>query len=138
MGRNKIQIKWSKVESMAMAGANGKQIAAALGIHYDTLVTACKRDNNSDFSDYLYTKREKGNNLLLAKQYDVAMNGDRGMLIWLGKQRLDQSDKQQVKQETKQENTYNFDNLTTEQLEQLAKILTASHTEADTSGTGKA
>jgi hypothetical protein len=99
MGRKKIEVNWVKVESMAMAGANGKQIAAALGIHYDTLVTACKRDNNSLFSDYLQTKREKGNNLLLAKQYDLAMNGDRGMLIWLGKQRLNQSDKKEITQE---------------------------------------
>ena len=60
------------------------------------------------------------------------------MQIWLGKQRLMQSEKQQVLQETKQETTYNFDNLTTEQLEQLAKILTASKSGTDTSGTGKA
>lgn len=138
MGRKKINIDWNKVEKMAIAGANGRQIAAAIGIHYDTLVTACERDNNSYFSEYLQTKREKGNNLLHTKQFDLAMKGDRGMLIWLGKQRLDQSEKSKITQETKQENTYNFDNLTTEQLEQLAKILSTATTEADTSGTGKA
>ncbi len=92
MGRKKIKINWSKVDSMAMAGANGVQIAAHLGIHYDTLATACKRDNNSHFSDYLLIKREKGNNLLLNKQYELAIKGSERMLIWLGKNRLNQSD----------------------------------------------
>lgn len=99
MGRKKINIDWNKVDNALMAGSNGVQVAAMLGIHYDTLVNACKRDHNSNFSDYLRTKREKGNNLLLAKQYDLAMKGDRGMLIWLGKQRLNQTDRKEIKQE---------------------------------------
>ena len=94
-GRKKISINWLRVEEMAMAGANGVQIAAALGIHYDTLADRHKAEQKTDFSDYLTTKREKGNELLLRKQYDVAMTGDKTMLVWLGKQRLEQSDKAQ-------------------------------------------
>ena len=93
MPRTKIAIDWTRVEKMAMAGANGQQIAAAIGVHYDTLVNRYKEDNKSDFSQYLTTKREKGNELLLRKQYDIAMSGDKAMLIWLGKQRLNQSEK---------------------------------------------
>ena len=96
MPRTKIPIDWTRVEKMAMAGASGVQIAAAIGVHYDTLVNRYKEDNSSDFSEYLTTKREKGNELLLRKQYDVAMSGDKTMLVWLGKQRLGQSEKQQT------------------------------------------
>lgn len=98
-GRKKIIIDWDKVDKMLMAGANGVQVAAMLGIHYNTLARACQEEKKCDFSAYLLDKKEKGNSLLLAKQYDLAMNGDRGMLIWLGKNRLDQSDKKEIKQE---------------------------------------
>lgn len=101
MGRNKIKIDWKKVDNALMAGSNGVQVAAMLGIHYDTLANACQREHKTNFSDYLQAKREKGNNLLLNKQYELAMKGDRGMLIWLGKQRLNQSDKKDFDHTTK-------------------------------------
>jgi hypothetical protein len=94
----KIHIDWERIEKMAMAGSNGQQISAAIGIHYDTLVNRCRTDlpdDISEFSEYLRSKREKGNDLLLRKQYDIAMGGDKTMLIWLGKQRLGQSEKMQ-------------------------------------------
>ena len=93
MPRTKIPIDWDRVEKMAMAGANGVQIAAALGIDYDTLAGRYKEDNKQVFSEYLTTKREKGNELLLRKQYDIAMSGDKTMLIWLGKQRMGQKER---------------------------------------------
>jgi hypothetical protein len=40
--------------------------------------------------------------MLKKKQFDQAMEGDRGMLIWLGKNRLDQSDKKEVKHDGKE------------------------------------
>ena len=43
--------------------------------------------------------KQKGNRLLFEKQFELAKKGDRAMLIWLGKQRLDQSDKKEIKQE---------------------------------------
>lgn len=98
-GRKKISIDWERVEQMAMAGGNGQQISASLGIHYDTLVNACLREKKTNFSEYLLSKRQKGNQLLFEKQFELAKKGDRAMLIWLGKQRLDQSDKKEIKQE---------------------------------------
>ena len=97
-GRKKISIDWDKVDNYLMSGSNGVQVAAMIGIHYNTLVNKCKEEKKCDFSDYLQQKKEKGNNLLKAMQYKLAMNGDRGMLIWLGKNRLDQSDKKEIKQ----------------------------------------
>ena len=97
-GRKKISIDWDKVDNYLMSGSNGVQVSAMLGIHYNTLVNKCKEEKKCDFSEYLQQKKEKGNNLLKAMQYKLAMNGDRGMLIWLGKNRLDQSDKKEIKQ----------------------------------------
>lgn len=99
MGRKKININWERIEEMAMAGANGQQISASIGIHYNTLVNKCKAEKKCDFSEYLHEKKQKGNRLLFEKQFELAKKGDRAMLIWLGKQRLDQSDKKEIKQE---------------------------------------
>ena len=98
-GRKKVVIDWERVDKSLRAGSNGVQVAAMLGIHFDTLSNHCKEEHKTDFSDYLRQKREKGNNLLKAMQYRLAMDGDRGMLIWLGKNRLDQSDKKEIKQQ---------------------------------------
>ena len=133
-----INIDWKTVDKLLEAGCDGKEVAAYIGVHYNTLNNKCKKQKNYDFCDYKALKRAKGDSLLRARQYDTAMAGNVPMQIWLGKQRLDQSEKSKITQETKQENTYNFDNLTTEQLEQLAKILSTATTEADTSGTGEA
>ena len=43
-GRKKIVIDWKSVDKSLKAGANGVQVAAKLGIHYDTLVNTFKID----------------------------------------------------------------------------------------------
>jgi len=47
----------------------------------------------------LTEQKQKGNSFLLGKQYQVAMGGNTTMLIWLGKQRLAQTDHPTDKQE---------------------------------------
>ena len=41
------------------------------------------------------TKKAKGNSFLRAKQYEKALQGDNVMLVWLGKNRLKQTDREQ-------------------------------------------
>lgn len=98
-GRKKIVINWARVDSALKAGANGVQVAAMLGVHPDTLYNKCKEVKKMDFSAYQQIKREAGNEELLKAQYDGAISGDRGLLIWLGKQRLNQTDKKEIKQQ---------------------------------------
>lgn len=99
MGRKKIVIDWKLVDKMLMASCEGTEVAAALGIHPDTLYLRCEKDKKMGFSEYLRQKKAKGDNYLKTKQYQVAMNGDKSMLIWLGKNRLGQSDKVDAKTE---------------------------------------
>ena len=102
MARPKKNIDWREVDKYLVAGATGTEVAAMLGIHSHTLYKRCLIDHKISFSDYLQQKREKGNTMLKKKQFDQAMEGDRGMLIWLGKNRLDQSDKKEVKHDGKE------------------------------------
>ena len=107
-GRKKIAINWARVDAALKAGANGVQCAAMLGISFDTLSRRTNEEKNADFADYLREKREAGNEALLKAQYDGAISGDRGLLIWLGKQRLNQSDKREVINENTNTNKFDF------------------------------
>lgn len=78
---------------MLEAGCDGTEVAATLGIHPNTLYERCERDNNLSFSEYSATKRASGDRLLKMKQFEVAMTGDKTMLVWLGKQRLGQTER---------------------------------------------
>ena len=91
-GRKKIPIDWGKIDEWLEAGAKGTEIAAALGIHFDTLSKRCISEKKSNFSDYSRSKRESGNIKIRLNQMELANNKDRGMLIWLGKNRLGQRD----------------------------------------------
>ena len=91
-----IKVDWDTVDHLLMAGCDGKQVAARLGMCYATLERAVKREHKVDFVDYKASKRAKGDSLIHEKQFEIAQAGDKTMLVWLGKQRLDQSDNQRV------------------------------------------
>lgn len=48
------------------------------------------------FAEYSDQKRAKGKLSLRRKQFQLALSGDRTMLIWLGKQYLGQVDKSEL------------------------------------------
>lgn len=95
-GRPKHIIDWNVVDKMLEGGADGTHIAARLGMHPDTLYDRCYEEKGSIFSAYAQEKRAKGDGNLHLKQYSEAMSGNITMLIWLGKQRLNQSEKKRI------------------------------------------
>jgi len=91
---NTIPIDWPKVYRMLRAGVSGIQCAARLGVHENTLYQRCKDELGKDFVALRAEKRAEGDAQLLEKQYEIAYeDGDKTMLIWLGKQRLDQKER---------------------------------------------
>jgi hypothetical protein len=68
-----------------------------LGITEKTLTKLIREKTGLSFSQYKDQKKEPLRINLLKKQYDVAMSGNVSMLIWLGKQHLGQSDKNDTK-----------------------------------------
>ncbi len=91
-----IPIDWEEVATFLEAGCLGTHIAGYLGCCADTLYGRCEKENDMTFSEFSRQKRAKGDSLLHKKQFDTAMEGDRGMLIWLGKNRLDQKDHKEL------------------------------------------
>jgi hypothetical protein len=94
-----VKIDFDILDDLLVAGCDGVQCAAFFGCHPETLYDRVKDIKKTDFSDYKAQKRAKGDAEILTAQYDAAVKEkDRGMLIWLGKQRLGQKDKQEIDQ----------------------------------------
>ena len=95
-GRTPTEIDWKKVDDLLMAGCMGTGIAAYIGISAQTLYDRCLTDKGILFAHYSQQKKEKGDEILRAHQYAKALGltdkGDNTLLIWLGKNRLKQSD----------------------------------------------
>lgn len=97
--RKRYPINWDEVDKFLMAGASGVQISAVIGITHETLYERCLKEKKVPFSTYSLEKRQKGNSMLLGKQYQVAMQGNTTMLVWLGKQRLEQKEPKEKDQD---------------------------------------
>jgi hypothetical protein len=74
----------------------GPEVASAFECDEDTVNAWCKRTFGQTFSAVFDRYRGQGNISLRRKQNQIALQGNVKMLIWLGKNRLGQSDKQDV------------------------------------------
>lgn len=92
-GRPEAVIDWKKVDSMLQAHCTGTGIASLFNIHPETLYRKCEEKFKIGFTEYSTLKKTEGKELLRKKQMDVALSGEKSLLIWLGKQYLEQSDK---------------------------------------------
>lgn len=91
------EIDWKRVDLYLKAGCLGTEIAPHFGICEDTLYRRCEAKFGMTFSAYSRQKKSVGEANLRVKQYDSAMGGNTTLLIWLGKQRLDQRDSDKEK-----------------------------------------
>lgn len=115
-GRPELEIDWEKADDLLMKGCNGVQVAAYFDVHPDTLYNRCVSEKGTNFSDYSQKLRQKGNTFLHQKQYEVAQEGNTTMLVWLGKQRLDQ------KENKEKELPENLEKVYLAMLEELAEL----------------
>lgn len=88
MARPRKEIDEDKLEQLAALGLSNAEIASVLDCSPDTI--------ERNYRETLDWGRSKRNASLRRKQYEVAISGNSTMLIWLGKQYLGQSDKQEI------------------------------------------
>ena len=84
IGRNKVVIPEEQVAQLAQYHCTNKEMADFFGVPLQTFM-----DN---FRDIVTKNRIITKQRLRKKQLEVAMKGDRVMLIWLGKQMLGQAE----------------------------------------------
>lgn len=92
-GRPDKDINYSTLDRLCKIQCTGEECAAVLGLDYETLNTALKRDGNGGFKEYFAIKSKVGHASLRRRQYQSAENGNVTMQIWLGKQWLNQKDR---------------------------------------------
>ena len=92
MGRPKIQIDQTQFEKLCNILCTLDDIAGFFDCSVDTIENWSKRTYGMTFSDVYKKKAAIGRVSLRRKQFEVAMSGDRTLLIWLGKQQLGQRD----------------------------------------------
>lgn len=94
--RPTLKINWERVDELLMAGCPGSKIAAALGVCAETLYDRCQQEKSTSFSEYAQQKKQAGDSLIHEVQFRKALGlvdkGDNTLLIWLGKNRLDQKE----------------------------------------------
>jgi hypothetical protein len=83
-GRPKLKIDKDLVEKLALIHCTPQEIGYIVGAHPDTI--------RKRFSAELAKGKAEGKRKLRRKQFEVALQGNPTMLVWLGKNLLGQSD----------------------------------------------
>ena len=103
-----VILDYAVIDDLLKIACTGEEIASILDIDYDTLNSHCIKDKGIPISDYIKKGINKSCRRSLRRvQLRVALGGkdkDTGqifqpsvpMLIWLGKQHLDQKDKNET------------------------------------------
>ena len=97
MPRSKIPVDSKLVEALAGVGCTNTEIATITGCSSATI--------GRRFAKNLTKGRDDLKMRLRKKQLDLALAGDRTMLIWLGKQYLDQTEKQKIESDVNHHGT---------------------------------
>jgi AraC-like DNA-binding protein len=115
MARPHKVINEQQFENLCAIQCTEAEICDVLGVTDKTLAAWCKRTYKMSFSEIFRIKRSKGKASLRRLQYKEAEKGNVTMLIWLGKQWLDQAEKP-LKTDTS-------DNEISDEVEELLKEL---------------
>lgn len=92
MGRPKKELNLEKLELLCSFPFTQEEIGWILGLSVDTLANEIRKLYNLTFSEFCNKKRNDKKIQLYNKQFEVAMSGSVPMLIWLGKQILNQKE----------------------------------------------
>jgi hypothetical protein len=95
MARPRKEFNWDELDKLCGIHATRREIASWFEVSEDTVDRRCYEEHGMSFASYYEQKQAPGKISLRRKQYEVAMSGNVGMLVWLGKQHLGQSDKQE-------------------------------------------
>lgn len=95
-GRPRFEINKNLFENLCEIQCTKEDICTVLGCNEKTLTRWCKDTYKLSFYDIYKKKSETGKSSLRRLQWKSAKKGNATMLIWLGKQYLGQSDKQEV------------------------------------------
>jgi len=95
-GRPTKEINLIELDKLCAMQCTESEIAGWFDVSVDTVERRVIEKTGIGFAEYFKQKRGKGKVSLRRKQMQVALDGNPTMLIWLGKQYMDQKDKHDV------------------------------------------
>lgn len=98
MGRPRIEINQEQFEKLCSYQCTEEEIAGLFKCSVDTIENWCKRTYGETFSE-VYKKHSAVGKLSLRRAQFRLAEKNAAMAIWLGKQYLDQKDKQVIENE---------------------------------------
>lgn len=108
MGRPLKKFDYELFEKLCGIQCTAEEICAVMEISQDTLVRRTKLKYKKTFADVFKQKREAGKSSLRRTQWVKAMEGSIPLLIFLGKNYLGQSDKNELEQSKPVEISLNY------------------------------
>ena len=96
MGRPRVEIDAKHFEKLCYLQCTLKEISGFFDCSEDTIERWCKRQYKQTFADAWQQKSQGGRIAIRRKQMQILEGGNCTMAIWLGKQYLDQSDKNEI------------------------------------------
>lgn len=126
-GRPRATIDWALFDALCAAQCTRDEIAGRFNISPTTLLRVIEREHKCTFETYAVEKREAGKGRLRSKQFELALKGDKTMLIWLGKQYLGQVERQEFTGKdggpiATAEAPWDLTKLSNEELDQLRRL----------------
>lgn len=98
-GRPKIEWdskQWEQFQALCEIQCTAVEVCSVMGVCEETLNRLCEERLGMRFSEYIKSAAAGGRTSLRRMQWEAAKTGNPTILIWLGKQYLEQSDKQEV------------------------------------------
>lgn len=95
-GRPRIEIDMNQLTAACQIQCTAEECASLFDCSVDTLDRRLKEEGWEGFADFYKRHSENGRSSLRRMQWQSAKDGNVTMQIWLGKQMLEQRDKQDV------------------------------------------
>lgn len=95
-GRPFKEIDWEEFDKLCAIQCTQAELASWFDCCRDTIDAAVLREKGVPYQEYYAEKAGKGRVSLRRMQYQMALKGDKTMLIWLGKQYLGQVERSQI------------------------------------------
>src|SRR5574343_306058 len=95
-GRKKSVIDLEPLRRLCEIHCTAEECAGFFGCSTDTIDRRLKEAKEGNFAEFYKKHSGAGKASLRRAQWKAALHGNPTMLIWLGKQHLEQSDKQDV------------------------------------------
>lgn len=121
-GAQAFEPNWEDFDKLCAIQCTKPELAAYYNVSEDTIERAVKRAHKVKFAEYYRQKKKTGHISLRRKMFQLALAGDKTMLIWLSKQHLKFSEKMTVR-EPKKDAPPPAPNASSDQLARLETLL---------------